>query len=291
MATQAASPDTTITCDVSLLKVGTRPRRGSLPETKRVRHFGLDDELLEDIISLYEEKKKLVPVYSRFLDVFYDTAEFTLANNSYWLRGRTRYGDNNLPTNEPVIWSLKKTEDRLVRCFPSDDQDILWRDCRSVRRIREILHSLLGPSQPSYNDDSTYPLAGFKQLQTIAVLPTTRVEFQLSEKLTLYIDSASIGFSPQFMLVGGVSYLSEEPFPEGLYNLLINKRAHPVVRSKLLEFLFRQKPEQYKRLLDRGKIPADLEKVYFTRDLRPEQHHHLPVPFWYHDSEEEKEVC
>jgi uncharacterized protein YjbK len=156
----------------------------TLNEKGVVYHFGVSKELWNDIKDEYSNKWEL----EEYVDSFYDTDDFLLANNNQWLRQR-EFRDGRLE------WSLKTTRDNsLGRC--------LVQETKEVDAILQLLNHVPKRNQPNAIKDQIYRI--FK-LSVFVYFPTTRVylERPIGVNQKLYIDCANEELTETWFLIGG----------------------------------------------------------------------------------------
>lgn len=202
-----------------------------------VYHFGVSKELWNDIKGEYEEKWQL----EEFVDAFYDTDDFLLANNNQWLRQR-EFRDGRLE------WSLKTTHDNtLGRCLVEEAKD--------VNSILQLLNHVPKRGQPNAIKD---PIYGIFKLAVFVFFPTTRVYLERSTGIDqkLYVDCANEELTETWFFIGGILVKNASKLNE--YQKKWRNYSPDPVMTKITQILLWKKPELYDSLVEKGfLLPKD----------------------------------
>ena len=205
----------------------------SLQTGNYVKHFGVTSKLFERLQLQFPESKQ-----EKFYDIYYDTENYQLAKNNYWLRNRSL--ENDL---EQDMWSLKRCTTN-----PNNSATLNVEEWKIISDITKILsHVLSDYTRKTECDDEI--IGGFKIIG-IALFPTTRIIFNDSNYF-LYVDYLSFGNSKTRTLTGGLKFTNPKFIDDDLEIMdLLKVKSGLItpVRSKIIEKINEENPELYEEL-------------------------------------------
>jgi len=167
-----------------------------------------------------------------FTDIYYDTPEYALTKNDIWLRARNGKFELKLP--------LQKNGYELTNQYHEVEGE------EKIRQIFDIV-----PMRSFLEDIQSFGYASFGEFRTI------RKEYK-KEKFTIDLDEVDFGDSNYSIAEIELLVESEEEIKKANNEILTFAKLMGLrsenLRGKMSEYLFRQKPEHYKALVDAGVV-------------------------------------
>jgi hypothetical protein len=242
------------------------PRTFDEMKIANVHHFGVNDELWNKIKIKYSTKWKneeFIGKKYEFIDEFYDTKDFSLIKQNYWLRHRSFQ-------NKPGEWSLKTTEkNELGYCLVKE-----WND---EAIITNLLLSKISSSVSNLeldNSESRLILNRFP-LELVELFPTTRIILEETDTFKFYVDCSGEGYTTTWFLLGGVQF--QEISQTSHLAELQSKGWVPNVMSKIVQIISWCDPLIFKDLVDiKAVLPIEM---YSDSHIRSEYEPIFPLPF------------
>ena len=167
-----------------------------------------------------------------FTDVYYDTPEYALTKNDIWLRTRNGKFELKLP--------LQKNGKGLANHYHEVEGE------EKIRQIFDIV-----PMGSFLEDIQSFGYASFGEFKT------TRREYK-KEKFTIDLDEVDYGNFKYSIVEVELLVESEKEIKKANDEILafadLMGLENKNLRGKMPEYLFRQKPDHYKALVDAGVV-------------------------------------